>query len=57
MVFINHILLLRILIMLMQLNSIVLKIELSLPKLFFGNNFDELQYKDFSSVIKKLTEY
>ncbi len=32
----------------------VLKIELSLPKLFFGNNFNELQYKDFSSLNKKL---
>lgn len=39
-----------------QFNSIVLKIELSLPKLFFGNNFDELQYKNFSALIKKLTE-
>ena len=34
--------------------EILLRIELSLPKLLFGNNFDELQYKDFSSVIKKL---
>jgi hypothetical protein len=25
-----------------------LKIEVSLPKLFFGNNFDELRYKDFA---------
>ncbi len=32
----------------------VLKIELSLSKLFFGNNFNELQYKDFSSLNKKL---
>lgn len=31
-----------------------LKIELSLPKLLFGNNFQELQYKDFSSVADKL---
>ncbi len=34
--------------------SPVLKIELSLPKLMFGNNFAELQYKDFSSVADKL---
>ena len=27
--------------------EIILRIELSLPKLLFGNNFDELQYKDF----------
>ncbi len=32
----------------------ILKIELSLPKLFFGNNFNELQYKDFLSLNKKL---
>jgi len=32
----------------------MLKIELSLPKLMFGNNFDELQYKDFKSLIAKL---
>ncbi len=31
-----------------------LKIELSLPKLLFGNNFQELRYKDFDSVAKKL---
>ncbi len=34
--------------------EIILRIELSLPKLLFGNNFDELQYKDFLPVIKKL---
>jgi len=32
----------------------MLKIELSLPKLMFGNNFSELQYKDFVHVVKKL---
>jgi hypothetical protein len=31
-----------------------LKIELSLPKLIFGNNFQELRYKDFGAVVKKL---
>lgn len=31
-----------------------LKIELSLPKLLFGNNFDELQYKDFVPLVDKL---
>lgn len=34
--------------------EIMLRIELSLPKLLFGNNFDELQYKDFLPVIIKL---
>ncbi len=28
--------------------EIMLKIDVSLPKLLFGNNFDELKYKDFS---------
>jgi len=32
----------------------MLKIELSLPKLMFGNNVDELQYKDFMPVVTKL---
>jgi len=32
----------------------ILKIELSLPKLFLGNNFEELRYKDFIPVAKKL---
>jgi hypothetical protein len=32
----------------------VLRIELSLPKLLFGNNFAELRYKDFTEVIQKL---
>jgi len=34
--------------------DIMLKVELSLPKLLFGNNFQELQYKDFSLITKKL---
>ena len=34
--------------------EIMLKIELSLPKLFFGNNFQELQYKDFAPLVSKL---
>ena len=34
--------------------DLVLKAELSLPKLLFGNNVDELSYKDFSVIIKKL---
>lgn len=38
------------------LRDIILKIELSLPKLLFGNNFQELQYKDFSLITKKLVE-
>lgn len=32
----------------------LLKIELSLPKLVYGNNFNELQYKDFQPIINKL---
>lgn len=36
------------------LRDIMLKVELSLPKLLFGNNFQELQYKDFSLITKKL---
>ena len=32
----------------------MLKIELSLPKLVYGNNFSELQYKDFKQVTEKL---
>lgn len=36
--------------------DIMLKVELSLPKLLFGNNFQELQYKDFSLITKKLVE-
>ena len=34
--------------------EIILKIELSLPKLMFGNNFAELQYKDFIPLSRKL---
>lgn len=30
----------------------ILKIELSLPKLLFGNNFDELMLKDFQAITK-----
>jgi hypothetical protein len=36
--------------------DIMLKVELSLPKLLFGNNFQELRYKDFSLITKKLVE-
>jgi hypothetical protein len=36
------------------LPDIVLRIELSLPKLLFGNNFVELRYKDFTTVLQKL---
>ena len=32
----------------------VLKIELSLPKLFFGNNFEELTQKQFPDIAQKL---
>lgn len=32
----------------------LLKIELSLPKLLYGNNFNELQYKDFKTITNKL---
>ena len=34
--------------------DIVLKVELSLPKLLFGNNFQELQYKDLAAITQKL---
>jgi hypothetical protein len=34
--------------------ELLLKIELSLPKLAYGNNFNELQYKDFKAIIDKL---
>lgn len=33
---------------------LTLKIELSLPKLLFNNNFNELQYKDFARLVSKL---
>lgn len=32
----------------------LLRIELSLPKLLYGNNFNELQYKDFKAITTKL---
>jgi hypothetical protein len=32
----------------------LLKIEFSLPKLLYGNNFNELQYKDIETIIDKL---
>lgn len=35
-------------------SELILKIELSLPKLLYGNNFNELQYKDFKAVGEKL---
>lgn len=35
-------------------SEIMLKIELSLPKLMFGNNFAELRFKDFGTVNTKL---
>lgn len=35
--------------------EIILKVELSLPKLIFGNNFNELMVKDFKSILEKLT--
>lgn len=34
--------------------EIILKIELSLPKLLFGNNFSELRFKDFPAITNKL---
>jgi len=34
--------------------EITLKIEFSLPKLIYGNNFDELEDKDFEPIIEKL---
>lgn len=40
--------------------QVMLKVEFSAPKLLFGNNFDELQEKDFDSLVsilqQKLTE-
>ncbi len=32
----------------------LLRIEVSLPKLLFGNNFEELTHKDFAAVINRL---
>ena len=34
--------------------SIALKIELSLPKLLYGNNFNELEDCDFESIVQRL---
>jgi hypothetical protein len=34
--------------------ELLLKVELSLPKLLYGNNFNELQYKDFKTITSKL---
>jgi len=34
--------------------EIPLRIEFSIPKLMYGNNFDEIQEEDFKNVIKKL---
>lgn len=36
--------------------EIVLKIELSLPKLFFGNNFQELKGKDLQPLLQRLAD-
>lgn len=36
--------------------EIMLKIELSLPKLMFGNNFDELRLKDFMPIVSELVD-
>lgn len=36
--------------------QILLRVELSLPKIFYGNNFDELRSKDFPGLIKKICE-
>ena len=38
------------------MRDIILKVELSLPKLFFGNNFQELQHKDFAAINHLLAE-
>ncbi len=36
--------------------EIMLKIDLSLPKLLFGNNFDELRLKDFLPIVSELVD-
>ena len=36
--------------------QITLKIEFSIPKLLYGNNFDEIEETDFQEIIKILTE-
>lgn len=38
-----------------MLKQIMLKIELSLPKLFYGNNFQELKRKDLPLLLQKLS--
>jgi|ERR1700733_2380499 len=38
-----------------QQKQIMLKVELSLPKLFFGNNFQELKQKDLLPLLQKLS--
>lgn len=40
----------------LQTKSLTLNIELSLPKLYFGNNFNELTDDHFSAVVCKLSE-
>ena len=35
--------------------QVMLKVELSLPKLFFGNNFQELKQKDLRPLLQKLS--
>ena len=35
--------------------EVVLKVELSLPKLFYGNNFEELKGKDLQPLLSKLS--
>ena len=37
------------------MREIVLKMELSLPKLFYGNNFEELKGKDLQPLLQKLS--
>mgnify|MGYP003403142646 FL=1 len=36
--------------------SILMKIEFSIPKLLYGNNFEEVQNKDFINIVRKLKE-
>ena len=36
--------------------EVMLKIELSLPKLFFGNNFQELKQKDLQPLVQRLAD-
>ena len=38
----------------LSITKTVLKVELSLPKLFFGNNFEELTQKQFPELVQKL---